>query len=98
MKLRHTQLSIPANGVWLDGTLMRASEAGLQAAAGSEPALSPGRAQRKRLRVGDQWAGPAQSAAAPTASESARQAAAGATVSPQVPAQVSQGPATEAQP
>src|SRR5690606_20515594 len=84
--------------VWLDGTLMRASEAGLQAAAGSEPALSPGRAQRKRLRVGDQWAGPAQSAAAPTASESARQAAAGATVSPQVPAQVAQGPATEAQP
>ena len=50
--------------VWLDGTLMRASEAGLQAAAGSEPALSPGRAQRRRLRVGDQWAGPAQSAAA----------------------------------
>ena len=50
--------------VWLDGTLMRASEAGLRAAAGSEPALSPGRAQRRRLRVGDQWAGPAQSAAA----------------------------------
>ena len=82
--------------VWLDGTLMHASEAGLQPAIGSEPELSPAHAQRKRLRTGDQWAGPARSAAAPSAS--AREAAVGAQLSPAVSAQVSQGPAPEAHP
>lgn len=44
--------------VWLDGTLVSAHEAGLQAAIGPEPALSPAGARHQRLRVGDQWAGP----------------------------------------
>jgi hypothetical protein len=54
--------------VWLDGTLMRASDAGLQATNDSDPALSAARAQRKRLRVGDQWVEPALPAAASPAS------------------------------
>lgn len=54
--------------VWLDGTLMRASEAGLQATNDSEPALSPARVRRKRLHVGDQWVEPAPPAAASPAS------------------------------
>ena len=50
--------------VWLDGTLVLAREAGLQAAIGPEPALSPARIRHQRLRVGDQWAGPQRQASA----------------------------------
>lgn len=53
--------------VWLDGTLVPAHEAGLQAAMGTEPALSPAGARHQRLRVGDQWAGPPARAAQPMA-------------------------------
>lgn len=60
--------------VWLDGTLMQAREAGLQAASGSEPALSPTRARRQRVRAGEQWAEPAQPVAAPPTSVRTRPA------------------------
>lgn len=71
--------------VWLDGTLMRASEAGLRATHGSEPALSPTRAQHRRLRVGDHWVAPARPvAASPTSAHEPlpRAAAAGETAAP----------------
>ena len=76
--------------VWLDGTLMRASEAGLQATSGGEPALSPARSQRKRLRVGDQWLQPARPAAASPAS--AHEPGQRATAPTQAAAQAEQAP------
>lgn len=61
--------------VWLDGRLMHAREAGLRAAAGGEPALSPPRSARQRLRTGDHWSPPppasARAGAAPAAPEAA---------------------------
>ena len=68
--------------VWLDGRLMHAHEAGLRAAAGGEPALSPTGRGRQRLRTGDHWSPPPPASAPAAASAAPAAPAAFAPASP----------------
>ncbi len=82
--------------VWLDGQLVSAREAGLQAAIGTEPALSPARIRHQRLRVGDLWAGPQQQAVAAQPSTAASPPEPATDAADAVPSP--QGPIREARP
>ena len=59
MKLRHTQLSIPANGVWLDGMLAHAPDVRALALclhSHGHPALEQAARPRDDAAKRDQWA------------------------------------------